>query len=428
MIPVVLPMDRLPENLSKHLILLILFLCPGLTYSQHEGRGHDSHNNEQYNSIEEFPEKGIQFLNEGLILDAIDYFDKFLKENPDNFEAWYFKGLSQEKALDYHSAILCLETSLRINPAFAEGLFSLAMLYYKTGNYQVAREKFEHLAAMPPGETNAVYFRGIKYGEGRRNTEFDQLISMANKKADIYNYIGLCYLKAGDPAKSINFFNQSIQSGGNDDNIYVNRGLAWYQINRNDHAINDYRKALSINPDNMLARLNLSLIAGDSIDIPDPLNGLVGSDMPEAYAYRGYLKFKDGDLAGAISDYDSAIFLDENNPDFILNRGIVFEKTNEFDLALKDFKTAALIEPGNPIIHFHEGNVYFNLKLFSQSINSYTRAILLDPGNGASFYNRAISYSYLNQPDSACLDAVRAISLGLKEAELFVEKKCPGKY
>ncbi|HLF35676.1 MAG TPA: tetratricopeptide repeat protein [Cyclobacteriaceae bacterium] len=421
-------MDRLPNILSKQLILPIIFLCPGLTYSQDEERVLDSQSNRLYNTVEEFPGKGIQFLDQGLVIDAIDYFDNFLKENPENFEAWYLKALAQEKSLDYRSAIHCLETSLRINPAFAEGLFSLAMLYYKTGNYQAAKEKFEHLADMPLGETNAVYFRGIKYGEDARDTEFNQLISMANKEADIYNYLGLCYLKAGDPAKSINFFNQSIQSRDNDDNIYVNRGLAWSQINRNDYAINDYRKALSINPDNMLAKLNLSMIAGDSTGIPDPLFGLAGIDMPEVFAYRAYIKFNGGDLAGAISDYDSAIFLDEDNPDFILNRGIVFEKANEFELALKDLRTAELLEPGNPKIYFHQGNIYFKLKHFSQSINSYTRAIHLEPGNGANFYNRAISYYYLNQPDSACLDAVRAVNLGMKEAEPFVEQKCPGKY
>ncbi len=40
-----------------------------------------------------------------------------------------------------------------------------------------------------------------------------------------------------------------------------------------------------------------------------------------AYAYRASARFRRGDLAGAVEDYDAAIHFDRHNPAFWISRG-----------------------------------------------------------------------------------------------------------
>ncbi|THB74168.1 MAG: tetratricopeptide repeat protein [Desulfobacteraceae bacterium] len=56
------------------------------------------------------------------------------------------------------------------------------------------------------------------------------------------------------------------------------------------------------------------------------------------------------------------------------------------------------------IVYFNRGNAYFDQGRFSMAIEDYTSAIELDLEFAQAYYNRAISYSFTNEPLLAAND------------------------
>jgi tetratricopeptide (TPR) repeat protein len=100
---------------------------------------------------------------------------------------------------------------------------------------------------------------------------------------------------------------------------YFDSGYAKYEQGDLDGAIADYNKAIKLDPDDTTA-----------------------------YHNRGYTKHKQGDLSGAIADYTESIRLDPEDPDTYNNRSCLYYDLQQLDDALADFERAiALASDGN---------------------------------------------------------------------------------
>ena len=67
----------------------------------------------------------------------------------------------------------------------------------------------------------------------------------------------------------------------------------------------------------------------------------------KSYRERGIFAYRDGDLHGAIADFDRAIQHDPGFADAYIDRGIVFYRMHEFDRAFADIDQAKRIENSN---------------------------------------------------------------------------------
>ncbi|GAH46582.1 unnamed protein product, partial [marine sediment metagenome] len=221
-------------------------------------------------------------------------------------------------------------------------------------------------------------------------------------------------------------YNLAIRLSENDDNLYVNRGLVYLDLGQLKKAGEDFNLALKINSGNSLASLYLSnILYPDNISRIENLNQFIENrKVPEAYANRAYYRYLENDYPGAIADYDSAIFLNNNDPELYLNRGMTKEKISEFNSAMKDYEVANLLDPDNPKIYYQIGNVHFKLERFKVSINYYTKSISLDPEQSNVYYNRGLAYHNKNDHNKACQDMKKAQSLGLEASIQFINKHC----
>jgi len=301
------------------------------------------------------------------------------------------------------------------------------LIHYKTGDYKEAVNDLEHLLTLPPGETQAVFFRGLKYGQNDDNLEFNEIVSMTNKDADIYNYMGLCYYHLGLYDQSRLHYSEAIKRNPEDDNIQVNAGLTCLAAGDTDSARIYFQKSLSINPNNTVAKLNLSLCAPESTDEQiRQLDQLImeNREFPMAYAQRAYQYYLAGNYNSAISDYNSAIKLDPGNPEYILERGILYEKINEIDRAIEDFNTVLLLDENNDQAWYNLANAFFLKSEYETSIEYYSQAIILNPSKPDLYYNRSLAYFYLKEIEKACIDMRKAQSLGNRKASHFISTHC----
>ncbi len=375
----------------------------------------------------EYYEKAIKHYEAEELTEAIEYFETSISLDANNYLAYYFLGLSYERRSDTEKALLNYNLALSLKPDFSEGIFNRGNLYYHQGEHEKAIEDFKHILSTPEGETQAIYFRGINFGEEDHQTGFDQMLTMSTKEADIHNYLAQCYQKLNLFQFSIEHFNKAIQINPNEDNYYVNRGVVFMKMNHIDSAKKDYMKALLINPENSLANFNLSLIdQNDTIFTITKLNQLIqkNPNLPFAYANRAYYHFSSGNFQKALSDYDSAINLDRDNHIYYLEKGMCFEKMNDIQAAYKNYTLASKLNPDDSRVWYNLGNIYFKRENYEKAIEEYTRSIMLDSSRGSAYFNRALAFFYSHKMNNACDDMNKAFILQIPKALSFIKKYC----
>jgi len=282
----------------------------------------------------------------------------------------------------WQNEITLWSDAARKSPHKARPNYNLGLAYYKSGNFRQALLDYNKAIDIKPGYLEAYINRGIVYDD---TGNFTQALSDDNKAIQInpqvsesYFNRGLSFSKQGNLNQAISDFTKAIELNPDYAEGYINRGSI-YEIQGNlTQALSNYNKAIQLYPpvalptdnDIWLGRIN-------TISIGNVLKSNYTS-YADAYYNRGCVYDKQGNLTGALSDYNTAI---EINPDYANaynNRGYIYSR---------------------------QGN-------FSQAISDFNKAIGINPNVAGYYYNRAISYYGSKDYLKALADAHRAQDLG----------------
>ena len=139
----------------------------------------------------------------------------------------------------------------------------------------------------------------------------------------------------------------------------------------------------------------------------------------EEYFYSAYNKEKAGDNYKAIEDYNKAIEIDPNYALAYTNRGFSKHNLKDFNGAIEDHDKAIELDPNFALSYKNRATSKFMLKDYYGAIADFTKAIELDPNNADVYYDRGISKSRLRDYSGTCQDARKAQSLGYDASKLI---------
>lgn len=160
--------------------------------------------------------------------------------------------------------------------------------------------------------------------------------------------------------------------------VLTNRGV----LSTAEQAIRDYKEALRLSPNDVVARLNLG---------------------------NWHAKKKEFDQA--IQEYGRIIEIDPKSSSAYRARGCVLADQGKLDDALADFLETTRLEPQNAESHNDLGTVLDAKQQPHRAIEAFSRAISLDPTEFKSYLNRGANYLDLEQYDKAIADFSAAIGL-----------------
>jgi tetratricopeptide (TPR) repeat protein len=126
---------------------------------------------------------------------------------------------------------------------------------------------------------------------------------------------------------------------------------------------------------------------------------------------RGIEKAKNGDLDGAIADFDRAAELDPKNDAPYYNRAQARRLKNDTAGAIADYTKAIELGSTNPAAYNNRGNARVENKDRDGAIADYTRAIELKPDYARAYYNRAVLKKEKGDKAGAAADFKRARQL-----------------
>ncbi len=189
---------------------------------------------------------------------------------------------------------------------------------------------------------------------------------------------------------------------------YWNRGQFLRNQGKYDLALQDYTKAITIEPKN-----------------PELLNsrGKTYFDM----AMGGKFKGKEAEYTQrAIADFNEGLSKPDIKPktqsEMLINRGAAQASQGKYDLALADLTEGIKLQPDNKNGYLNRSLVFYNLRQYDKAIEDYSQYLRLDPYMANIWYERGMLRRSLNQPKEALADLNRALQLDPNLGIAYMER------
>lgn len=360
--------------------------------------------------------------NSGKYDEALELLDQCLRLSPGYFEAYSLRGSVKEILKDLEGALTDYSIYLENIPQHLEVLMSRAVLRFKMGFYEQAKEDFFKLLTLEPAETNVVFYKQ-NMSVGDRSP---LMTTQSGHQSYIYNYLGLTESKLKNYSQAIAYYDSALHYNPKEPDYFVNRGLAKESHNDSTASL-DYEMALKLNSSHTLARHNLSALKekqGHPVTYADRMTETINADSTMLYPYleRALQRFEAGYFKGAEEDYSNALDIDPSDKEIWLGRGLAREKLKDFEGAFSDYTKAIDIREDFFKAWINRGNVLFKLERYQEAIEDFNVALIYQSDFAPAFYNRAMAKMKLKNQTEACMDIKRAEELGMK-----VEKKVKSK-
>jgi len=212
----------------------------------------------------------------------------------------------------------------------------------------------------------------------------DELKSQAKKALDAKKY-----------EKAESLYTKVINKGETSGNIYWNRGVCYYNLDKLQLAINDYLRAIPLYSDNPESQSKLNKYIADN--------------------YKTLKEYNQ-----SIVYYNKAIALNKDNRfDCYWSRGICFAVQEEYAQAIESYKEALLGFTDKPVdkssLYKNIAVNYKSLKEAEKSVEFYDKAIALNTDNKYSCcWNKGVSLASLYKYEEA-IESYKEALLGYSD-------------
>ena len=149
--------------------------------------------------------------------EAIKYFDKSIKLNPNLFDAYNNKGIALNKIEKYNESIQNYNQAIKLKKDFFDAYLNKGISFKNLKEYNKAIDCFEYCIKLKPDDPK------------------------------IYNNLGNLNNEIKNYEKAIKYYDKAIKLNNNFAEAYYSRAVILHSFNHISLAVNDYEKAIKLN-------------------------------------------------------------------------------------------------------------------------------------------------------------------------------------
>src|SRR6266403_119902 len=256
----------------------------------------------------------------------------------------------------HRQAIAALESAALYQPT-SETLSDLAIAYFDAGLFDKALEPLHKAIALNPqnpaahGMLGKTYFALREYEKAA--AELKLALDFGSNDFDISFTLAIAYLQQRQFSEARQIFDWMLQNLGDQPELHVVIGRAFRVAGRLPEAIDEFKKAIALNP--ALARVH------DNLALAYLMNE-GASRLPDAER-----EFKT-ELVSNPDEFFANYYL-----------GIVYIFQRKWELAIAFLKNASRVQADNPDPYFQLGQAYQELERHDQAIEALKKSIALNP-------------------------------------------------
>ncbi|MBD3194706.1 MAG: tetratricopeptide repeat protein [Candidatus Lokiarchaeota archaeon] len=198
--------------------------------------------------------------------------------------------------------------------------------------------------------------------------------------------------------QAINTFKKALNLDPDNKDILIRIGLSYRLKKEYDSAIEWYEKALEIDPDDVLALNNIGYAYECKEEIEKAIKMFEKAlQIEPSYelALLNLLKlFKEREEPNkAIEILKNALEVDPVNPENLIDLGLLYNEIEEFELSIREYKKAIFFEPSK-IAFNNIGWTYFKKGAYENAIKSFKRSLKIDWRYDLPYSNLHKTYKY----------------------------------
>ncbi|PIC18831.1 hypothetical protein B9Z55_024585 [Caenorhabditis nigoni] len=175
--------------------------------------------------------------------------------------AWMNLGISQMNLKKYQDAEKSLKNSLALRPRSAHCLFNLGVLYQRTNRELLAMSAWRNATRVDPSHTQSWTNLFVVLDHLNQCSEVLQLspeaLSSVPNESRVHMQIGSCFAKQNDFGKAEQHILTAIDLHPTSALYHANLGVLFQRMERLAEAETEYRVALMIDSENIIAKKNL---------------------------------------------------------------------------------------------------------------------------------------------------------------------------
>jgi tetratricopeptide (TPR) repeat protein len=166
-------------------------------------------------TVEDSLERGIYLCNTGEPEAAIIELTNVIDLDPENAEAFFYRGLAYSYNGDNKEAISDYTKSIDLDPESANTYYNRGISYFDIYDYDKAIADYSKAIELDPDYFEAYYLRGLAYGrdddDDSAMIDFTRAIEIKPDFADGYSGRGIAYSRKDEAQKAIDDFITAIE-------------------------------------------------------------------------------------------------------------------------------------------------------------------------------------------------------------------------
>ncbi|MEW6381954.1 MAG: sulfatase-like hydrolase/transferase [bacterium] len=268
---------------------------------------------------------GANYLGRQKYAEAIREFEKIIREDPKNIDAFTCLGAVYQIMGKTAQAIEAYRQAVALGPDHLDNLVQLGTLYMGAGQTEEGKDALERALKLNP-KSREVYLNLGLYYIGKANwaeakVQLEKCLELDPRYTLAQNHLVSVYYNLKEVDKAIDLCKTVLKADPKDPSALYNLGSIYMEQRKNTEALDAFRKLIEVSPDYSRAYLSMGMV----------------------YAYQN-------SYDQAIASFQKAAAKDPKWADPHLNMGIIYaQNKGDFARALEEFKTVLKIDPQNAL-------------------------------------------------------------------------------
>ena len=292
---------------------------------------------------------------------AVQTADDVLKADPTSLQARLLRSNGLMRMGENQKAREEVLTVLKMYPKSTDAVFQLGQLEFLDKNYKQAESAFQALLQANDGRgLPGVMETKVAQGQWDQAIQIAQTqLKQAPDRTDYRLALAKIYFRAGKYTASAAEYQTLIDKNPKVSDLYVRLGEAKVNAKDQNGAIEAFKKAKDVDPNNYLPVLELALLynrAGRDDDARRTYEEVIKlqPDNVEALNNLAYLKADSGtDLDQALAYAQRAQQKRPNDPNVIDTLALIYIRKNLTDDSVRMLRDLVSKNPDNPVFHLH---------------------------------------------------------------------------
>ncbi|MCO5168131.1 MAG: tetratricopeptide repeat protein [Planctomycetes bacterium] len=363
-------------------------------------------------------ERGVELLGAGDASGALRVLDEALAAHPEHAELLVNRGNALLALGRLFEAEASFERAIAAAPTLMQAWAGRAAARLRQGRRELALEDLDRAVVLSP-TTPELYHNRANARSAAGDVEgaladLDRAIDLAPGAGALVNR-GVLRARRGRHEEALQDYARALELDPAMAHAYMNRGSLFIDRGELSRAQADLERAVALDPRLATGWFNLGVVrqaqGQDDAAIHDLTRAIeLRPDLARAWSGRGLSRHRAGQLDGAAADYDRALTLEESATTRLC-RAALRQARGELAGAREDLEAILARSPDALDARVRLAEVHLELGEHDAAAAHLEAALEREPGAPRAWYLRARRHAALGQVEAARRDAARLVEL-----------------